>query len=108
MSTTASFTELTNLARRFVFATEAEFDYSLAFHGGEHVQTALSGFQSAAWILADQQNPGATHDELTRESEALMSQHWDAIEEMRAAAKAKTYTGWSDVAKAMGQTIQYS
>lgn len=85
-------------ARRDSGLTAAEFDYQLNL-GTELGATAYRGLGNALHRAGQARG----------RSEAEMADEFGAeIDAMVAAAKAKTYTGWSNVSRARGHKIRYA
>jgi len=95
---TDDFTAIAAAARARAGMTDAEFDYSLSVRDGR----ALAELQSAIYEAANRDlptvQPGDGQEEPARRMErarALSEQVRPQIDAMIAAAKAKTYAGWS-------------
>lgn len=112
-----TFTEIVTLARQLAGTsgmTEAEFDYSLATEG-HNPEDASAAMWNAAYYLANADLPevdDTTTAENLRQREANAKALLSTVESDRvamiAAAKAKSYTGWSDAARGQRKRIEYA
>lgn len=106
--------ELVTAARRHAGMTAAEFDYSLAFgaHRAGELHNAYFALSSAAYLLATESLPAVDEttsaDDLARRHQLgrnLLESYRADLDAMIAAARAKTYNGWSS---ASGGPISYA
>lgn len=102
-----TFAGIVTSARQMASTTAAEFDYMLATDD-ERAWTALG---MALDYAAEPNIPPVTDaDSLTARDEArraFKAQFAADIDQWRAAAQQRSYTGWSDAARTRGQQIRY-
>lgn len=92
--------------------TDAEWDYSLAAPDGR--RDGIAELWHAAYIVANQHLPQVTPDGPSDLAQRQINRanadrsHTPERDALIAAAKAKTYTGWSDAARGQGKRIEYA
>lgn len=98
--------------------TEPEFDYSLARgelpHGWyQELNTADDVLRAVAMRIARERHPEIQEGQpdywtrLAEVTETVLDEYRPQIEERRAAAKARSYSGWSNASAARGLPIEY-
>jgi hypothetical protein len=101
------FAAIVAVARRATGYSAAEFDYSLVTGYAEHdTESALGAIDGAIYTVANEHLPmvdtTTTREDLLQRranAEALRVQLQPEIDAMVAAAKGKSYTGWSNASR---------